>query len=88
MSDYVLEIYEPQSVRDVWVSFESDQPFGHLNVGDILSNSMLPDAKASETIFVAKLEHIFWQSPEQDRVAHKIMVFTSRSFGDPVGLRQ
>jgi signal peptidase I len=72
----------------VWASFESDQPFGSISSGNIINHSMLPNAKQGETIFVAKLEHIFWAPQDGGPAHHKIMVYTSRSYGDPGGLRK
>lgn len=83
---YLLEIYEPGSAADVWITFESDAPFGCMHSGNILNNYMLPNSASDETILVSAIEHLLWTS--EGMTKHKLLVYTSRSYGDPEGLRK
>lgn len=75
---YCLELYVPGSDTDVWMSYESDQPFLAISAGDLLSPFCgFPEQKFPEKKDVARVlsvEHIVWQ--EDGAIRHKLMVFS------------
>jgi hypothetical protein len=72
---YALEIYQPGSIQDVLVVFESDTPFLPISTGDLLNQRAWPDGGYEGQILrVVGLEHFVW---EIDGVTkHKIGVIT------------
>lgn len=73
---YSLEIYEPNSARDVWVCFSSATPFMSIAKGDIVNPGMWPNSQAPMRVLkVVSIEHIIWEI-ENSHITHKICVFT------------
>jgi hypothetical protein len=73
---YILEIYSSFSM-DVEKTFESQNPFMNINIGDIINpgtweNSDFP--KERKILKVAKLEHFIWDFGK--KTTHKIGVYT------------
>jgi hypothetical protein len=88
--EYFLEIYEPGSLHDVWVSIKSDSPFLSFSKGDIINtyaganvgdeeNLTGPNFKnADSELRVTQVEHIVWGT-RPDSIKHRIMVFTEET---------
>lgn len=72
---YQLEVYEPGSADDVWLSLAGDAPFMSISVGDIVNPGIWESSEApAEVLRVVNVEHIIW---EHEGVAkHKLRVFT------------
>lgn len=78
--EYMLEIYEPGSVKTAWVHFKSASPFMALKPGDLLNPGIWPDSQSPMKILrVINVEHIIWETDEA--VKHKLMVFTEEIEG-------
>ncbi len=73
--NYILEIYEPGSEKDLWVSFSSPTPFMNINVGDFINPGIWPNSQAPMRILRAiNVEHAIWEIG--GKIAHKVKVFT------------
>jgi len=72
---YILEVYEPKAVKNVWVTFQSSSPFMNLHVGDILNPGLWPDSHSPmKALQIVGLEHAIWES--DDAVKPKLMVYS------------
>jgi hypothetical protein len=75
VTKYILEIYEPNSVHDLWVVFESLTPFLAISKGDLMNPSIWPGSQAPMKILrVVEVEHIIWEN--ENEIKHKLMVYT------------
>ena len=75
VTEYILEIYEPNDTDTVWMVFRSSTPFLALAVGDLVNPSTWPDSEAPMKILrILNLEHIIWEIEGQ--IKHKICVYT------------
>jgi len=78
--EYMLEIYEPGSVEDLWVHFKTSSPFMAINVGDLINPGIWEGSQSPMKILrVVNLEHIIWEI--NSVVKHKLMVFTEEIEG-------
>ncbi|MDI4657235.1 hypothetical protein [Xanthobacter autotrophicus] len=68
---YHLEVYEPEDIRTVAFSVESETPFGAIAVGDLLWHGSLLQSARLE---VTKIEHLFWEGGGLN--THKICIQT------------
>lgn len=83
VTEYIIDIYEPDSKGTVWVSFTSETPFLSINVGDNISpaytyikNQKEPKLKVSGGgLCVHKIEHSII-SKDGNSISHKLMIFT------------
>ena len=65
VTEYIVEIYQPDSPGSVWFSFTSDTPFQSISAGDYISpaftynqNQGEPDFKSPGSgLRVSKVEH-------------------------------
>lgn len=75
-----LEIYEPGSADDVWVTFTADAPFMSISVGDIVNPGLWANSESPMKVLrVVNVEHIIW---EHEGIAkHKLCVFTDEVEG-------
>lgn len=72
---YALEIYHPQSRKDVWVSFESTTPFMSIGEGDVVDPTGWSDSHSPVRLLrVIQVNHVLSEKDEQTE--HKIEVFT------------
>lgn len=72
---YALEIYQPGSIQDVLVVFESDTPFLSISAGDLLNQRAWPDGGHEGKILrVVGLEHFIWEVGGMTK--HKVGVIT------------
>jgi len=79
---YILEIYEPDSVKDLWVDFEASEPFLSINKGDILNPGIWPDSQSPMKVLkVVNVEHLIFESKTDNCIVHKLMVFTKEVEG-------
>jgi hypothetical protein len=73
--EYLLEIYEPGSFDDVWMTFTSSQPFVAISVGDIVNPGLWPDSRSPMKVLrVVAVEHIIWES--EGATKQKVMLFS------------
>ena len=72
---YTLEIFNPGSGYDVWVSFTSDTPFQRISKGDILNTANFPDADTRKSLRVLSVEHILMALPNL-QFKHHINLYT------------
>jgi hypothetical protein len=78
--EYSLEIYQPGSIEDIWVSFSSQQPFMPINTGDIINPGIWTKSPSPiKVLRVVSREHIIWES--QSKIKHKICIFTEEVDG-------
>ena len=85
---YLLEIYEPDNVKDVWVDFEASEPFLSINKGDIINPGVWPDSQSPMKVLkVVNVEHLILESKTDNCIKHKLMVFTTEVEGTE-GLRK
>ena len=78
--EYELEIYEPKSADDCWVTFSSTSPFPSINKGDIVNPSLWSNSQSPMKVLrVINVEHLIWEINAQIR--HKLMVFTEEVDG-------
>ncbi len=83
VTEYIVDIYQPDSPGIVWVSLASDTPFQSINAGDYISpaftynqNQREPDFKSSGSgLRVSKVSHSIISSDGQT-ISHKLLVFT------------
>ena len=82
-TQYILEIYAPGSVSDVWATLRSTTPFGAIARGDILHPGAFAGCEiAPESIpIVTGVEHLL--SGTEAGVAHKICVYTNAVANTP-----
>jgi len=73
ITEYILEIFEPNSANDCLITFKSSNPFMTISPGDLL-NPYAWDLGIKNLLKVVNVEHIIWISG--DEVKHKIEVFT------------
>ncbi len=87
VTEYILDIYHPDSPESVWVSFTSDTPFIPITAGDYISPAFTYDRNQAEPEFessegsglrVTKVEHSII-SRDGNTISHKLMVFTEES---------
>ncbi len=72
---YVLEIYEPGSIYNPWIAYESASPFMALSKGDLVNPGPWTDTMHPKDVArITGLEHIVLDSGE--KIIHKILVFT------------
>ncbi|HDK6887485.1 TPA: hypothetical protein ACTW1K_002019 [Raoultella planticola] len=74
-TQYILEIYDPEDLSCVAGLYESNAPFGALNVGDEISGHSLNHSASIKNVKVTKIQHIFWEI-ENSHLTHKICVTT------------
>jgi hypothetical protein len=78
---YELEIYRPDSGRDVCVKFTSASPFQAIHVGDILNprewdaTAPVPDEVQGKVLLVKGVEHFIYEAGET--INHKVMIYTT-----------
>jgi hypothetical protein len=78
--EYMLEIFQPNSSKDLWVSFESSTPFLEIHVGDLINPHVWPGSKSPQKILrVLNIEHIIWEN--KGKVKHKICVYSEEVDG-------
>lgn len=78
--EYILEIYKPNSVKDVWITFNSPNPFMAISVGDIINPGVWPGSESPKTVLrVLNVEHIIYEL--NDAVKHKMLIFTNEVAG-------
>lgn len=83
VTEYIIDIYEPDSKGTVWFSFTSETPFLPINVGDNISpaftyNKMQQEPELKNSgggLCVDKVEHSI-VSKDGNTISHKLMVFT------------
>lgn len=79
-TEYTLEIYEPESADDVWVTFSSSEPFLAIGANDIINPGLWHNSQAPMKVLrVTNLEHLIWETEAQ--VKHKLLVFTEEVEG-------
>jgi hypothetical protein len=87
VTNYIVEIFQPGSNTDIWVSFSSDAPFQAISTGDYISpaftysqNQKEPDFKAKDGsgLVVSKVEHLI-ASNDGESISHKLSVFTTEA---------
>ena len=79
-TEYILEVYEPASADDAWITFSSSNPFMTISAGDIVNPGVWPGSQSPMKVLRAiNVEHIIWESRAQ--VKHKVMVFTEEVEG-------
>jgi hypothetical protein len=74
---YMLEIYEPDSTRDVFVSYESSNPIANMNVGDLLC-PVGTKTGFNDSLFrleIVRIEHLVWEFEEG--LKQKMCVYTT-----------
>ena len=72
---YMLEIYYPQSRKDVWRSFESSTPFMSISEGDIVDPSHWSGSRSPLRVLrVTEVHHVLSERDGQPQ--HKLEVFT------------
>ncbi|MEB7889190.1 hypothetical protein NGK36_07745 [Hafnia alvei] len=74
-TQYYLEIYEPEDSSCVAGYFESDTPFGALNIGEQINGASLNNTEEKKHLRIKDIQHIFWEI-EGSHLAHKICVYT------------
>jgi hypothetical protein len=81
---YVLEIYEPGSIYNPWVSYESLFPFMALNRGDFINPGPWTDTTHPKDVArITGLEHLVMEAG--DKIIHKVLVFTELVPNTPEG---
>ncbi|MCX8119197.1 MAG: hypothetical protein N3G78_14865, partial [Desulfobacterota bacterium] len=59
---YVLEIYKPMNVDDLWMKFESPSPFMAIHVGEVINPGLWPGSEAPQKVLrVLHVEHAVWE---------------------------
>lgn len=77
---YILEVYEPGSMDDVWVTFETSQPFVSISAGDIINPGLWENSQSPMKVLRAvTVEHILWEIDGATK--QKVMVFTEEVDG-------
>lgn len=78
MKRYCIEIYEPESTRDVLVSFYSDDPFLAISQEDAINLAAFPEGQTSlpGCLRVTRVEHLLFES--ESGAKHKLCVYTAR----------
>lgn len=81
-TEYMLEIYLPQSTDDVWVYFTSASPFMQFCIGDIVNPHVWEGSQSPlKVLQVVGVEHLVWET--DSTLKHKVMVFTKEVNGTP-----
>jgi hypothetical protein len=73
---YHLEIYEPNSERDVLIAFRTAAPFMAFAAGDVIGTRGWKVEGVPMRIGVRLVEHLIWEL--DTHVSHKIMVLTTK----------
>ncbi len=77
-SKYILEVYNPRSKKDVWLSWESKSPFMAISAGDVINPTTWPGAESPVNLLrVTRVEHVIWGGLEEAK--HKVMVYTEET---------
>lgn len=72
---YVLEIYYPDSRKDIWNTLESSAPFMAIGQGDIIDPSAWsPTQSPIRVLKVKEVHHTISEISGQTQ--HKVMLFT------------
>ena len=78
--EYILEIYRPKTVDDLWIVFNSPSPFMAISAGDIINPGVWPGSESpSKVLRVLNVEHIIYELKET--VKHKVLIFTDEVAG-------
>jgi hypothetical protein len=77
--EYILEIYLPGSTKDVWISFQSDQPFMDISVGNLINPAVWKDygGGPKTKVSVVGVEHLIYEVGE--KVGHKMLIYTEKA---------
>ena len=82
VTEYILDIYHPDTQGSVWFSLTSDTPFQSIFVGDYISPDFYtgaPDFKSPGCgLRVTKLEHSTVRR-DGETIAYKLKVFTEKA---------
>ena len=75
-----MEVLEPGSEKEVWISFESESAFVSVKTGDLLSTAGWQIAGVgSAKLRVVRVEHFIVQASDGRGLAHQtVRVFTER----------
>lgn len=74
-SEYILEIYEPGSMRDVWKTFSSPTPFMSISVDDIINPGVWENLQTPMNVLqVVLVEHILWET--DTHIKQKVCVYS------------
>ena len=75
---YVVEVYHPNSRKDIFQTFESSTPFMAIGQGDLLDPSEWSGAWSPVRLLqVAQVLHVLREKDVQ--IVHKAMVYTEES---------
>jgi len=82
LTEYILEIFMPGSIDDVWIVFSSPTPFMSISVGDIIDPGLWVGSQSPMKILrTIGLEHYLWEI--EGNVKHKICIYTEEIEGSP-----
>lgn len=73
--NFNLEIYEPGSESDCWVTFDLETPVA-IHKGDFLRTGAWEGEQMHSMVVVDKVEHLIFTAGSE--TTHKLMVFVSR----------
>ena len=74
---YVLEIYKPMDVDNLWVRFESPFPFMAIHVGDVINPGLWEGSETPQKMLrVLHVEHSIFEIG--NRITHQTMIFTEQ----------
>ena len=72
---YILEIYEPESEKELWKTFESDVPFLSFHKGDIIDPGTWEGSQSPNVVLeIVEIRHLIWSTDAE--VSHKIMIYS------------
>ncbi len=75
---YVMDVYYPESRKDVWVSFESTTPFMAVGKGEVIDPSVWSASRSPIRVLrVSEVHHSISQTDEQ--IEHKVELFTEEA---------
>lgn len=79
---YILEIYEPGSTHDAFMSFESSRPFQAISLGDLINpRAWLVERDPGPLLRVVGVEHMLFGKFGSDP-KHKVCIFTAAATDD------
>lgn len=73
---YIVEIYDPGSIRDVVAYFETSSPIV-MNRGELIHQGFFKAASTKGLLRIVNIEHIIWEA--EDRLVQKTCVMTEEA---------
>ena len=73
--EYILEIYMPDNIDDVWMIFRSETPFMTISIGDTINPASDPNTPYDFLYKVTSVQHLVFESEVAKNYKQKLMIY-------------